>query len=76
MKELNKDTQYIAGKSWVVGVYCGKNYSGFIVDSRSTPDGRNAVFNIVLDQPIEVYGKKREKIEHWTNTNSNTAWVE
>jgi hypothetical protein len=76
MQSLSKDTQYTAEKSWVVGIYCGKHYSGRIVDSRSTPDGRNAIFNIVLDAPIEVYGQKRDKVEHWTNTDSNLAWME
>jgi hypothetical protein len=75
MQALSKDTTYTPGKTWVCGVYCNKNYSGFIVDSRSTPDGRNAIFTIQLDAPIDVYGKARDKLEHWTSEASNVAWV-
>lgn len=60
------------GKSWtdgqtVRGQYCGQKYRGKLdsSNSRLTPDGSRFIFAVTLDQPINVYGQPRERIEVW-----------
>jgi hypothetical protein len=67
MQQVTKNTTYTKD-NFVMGIYCGQHFTGSIVDSRSTPDGRNGIFQIVLHHPVSVYGKERNKIEHWTNS--------
>lgn len=60
-------------KSWVVGEevigkYCGVNFKGKITeDTRPTPDYKNTILHIKLDEAIEIFGTRRESITIWTN---------
>lgn len=52
-----------------IGVYCGKHFDGVINENtRATPDGRNVIFGVTLDNPITIYGKTRNRVEVWTNS--------
>lgn len=55
----------------VIGVYCGKNFSGAIGDqTRPMPDYKNISFEVLLDFPIVVYD--REENQHiFIETNSS-----
>ena len=60
-----------------LGVYCGKSFTGQLVASRCrpTPDYKNMIFTVELDQAIEVFGEQRNRVEIWTN-DSNTLYLE
>jgi hypothetical protein len=70
-------------KSWkdgeaVTGTYCGVPYVGKIQDggsfgSRRTPDGRGFIFVVRLDQPIQIFGEMRSRIEIWDNDKNGST---
>lgn len=74
MKQAEAKTSYTDGQE-CIGVYMGKAFDGKLRGSRCrpTPDGRNMIFVIDLDYPINVYGQPRESVEIWTN-DSNTLY--
>lgn len=54
--------------SKVRGSYLGEfPFTGTLIAVRATPDGRNMILTLDLDNPIKVYGSWRERIEIWTN---------
>ena len=60
----------------VTGMYCGHAYAGRIgAGTRPTPDYRNVIFAVLLDNPIVVYGQLREYIEVHTNSACNSIQV-
>lgn len=64
---MNAQSNWKQGQQ-VVGTYCGQTYSGKINEAtRPTPDYNNMIFCVTLDEPITVFGEKRERIEIWTN---------
>jgi hypothetical protein len=51
------------------GTYCGHGYHGVITErTRATPDYKNVIFDVRLHYPITVFGKERDTIEVWTNS--------
>lgn len=60
----------------VTGIYFGQPYSVKINDNtRPTPDGKNIIFGVTLDDPIIVYGATRQRIEVFTNHISDTITI-
>jgi hypothetical protein len=60
---MTADSYWKQGQK-VTGFYCGKAFTGVINNNtRPTPDGRNVIFGVTLDSPIEVFGQMRERIE-------------
>jgi hypothetical protein len=61
--EMTADSYWNQGQR-VKGFYCGKGFSGVINENtRPTPDGKNVIFGVTLDSPIEIFGQIRERIE-------------
>ena len=51
------------------GTYCGKSFSGTLNDNcRPTPDFKNIIFGVTLDEEIEVFGNKKTRLEIETNS--------
>lgn len=65
-------TNWRAGQQ-VAGSYCGISYTGRISEGRNTPDYRNWILEVDLDQPITVYGSDRIRLSIWTNAETNTC---
>ena len=64
---LTSKSQWHQGDK-VDGLYCGVEFSGIINgNTRPTPDYKNVIFCVTLDNPIEVYGHLNSTIEVWTN---------
>lgn len=56
----------------VSGVYCDVAFTGRLMDSsRPTPDYKNILFVVSLDQPIRVFGNDRDVIEIQTNSSNH-----
>ena len=77
-RQPTKDTimhQATAKSTWksgqkVSGVYMGKSFSGVLSDStRPTPDYKNVQFVVTLDNPVIVFGTKRDSVTCITGTN-------
>jgi len=65
--ELFAGSTFQQGQS-VIGMYCDVPYQGKINnDTRPTPDGKNIIFGVTLDNPILVFGQQRTRISVWSN---------
>lgn len=65
-------------KTWktnqqVSGMFGGRvQYSGRILDSRWTPDGKGTIFTVFLDSPIDSYGRQLGRVEIIPGQNGDT----
>ena len=54
----------------VQGIYCSVPFTGKIgPNTRPTPDGKNVIFDVIINGTIVVYGEIRDSVEVWTNGN-------
>lgn len=71
---LDSKSQWKVGDS-VSGEYFFVSFSGKLNGStRPTPDYRNVIFCIDLDQEITVFGLSRKRIEIWSNDEQNKIY--
>lgn len=58
----------------VRGIYCGVPFVGTLTGyTRPTPDYKNTIFDILLNEKITVFGMTKESVEVWSNHKTNTC---
>ncbi len=67
MDQLNPLSHWKLGEA-VTGTYCGVAFAGTLdAYTRPTPDYKNVIYSVQLDQPIVVFGQTRKSVEVWSN---------